>query len=477
MFRSKTTVKSTMIPDDVADLINEIDAAASPFDERSVAEKEDDVLILVGTEEEDAKIPTNTPSVSSLKNPQQVLSPDSSLLENPDYERQPSLHLPMQVSKLSLEDELTFLEQSIQKCLNMSPEAFMESLIGDVADARPGEEDAADLHVPNNTEVTLQAHGDSTQVNEDDSHDTEFNPFVNIGNRLLDTHDTPQESPRVVAKRALTTVSTTVIQLLTVMVQMLLSCVRHHTKVTGLVLLGCVLGLYLQGWTTQDNIAENIDVLLEETIQGSSITDNSFGGYITWNSSLTEEFTTPKVFPFEAIPKPSQSKFTNMQLIATLIILALYVAGISLLGLRFRFTSNGVLDNHRAHYESLNLKELKNELRKRNLCTSGLHSHLVDRLVDYDNGDGAFAAEIADINIAAMKKNMTIKMLKEKLRSRALPLTGLKEDLITKVWIPARVKELESCKRDKLREVLRKKKLSPSGSKDALIIRLIEAGH
>jgi hypothetical protein len=106
-----------------------------------------------------------------------------------------------------------------------------------------------------------------------------------------------------------------------------------------------------------------------------------------------------------------------------------------------------------------------------------LHSHLVDRLVDYDNRDGAFSAEIADINIAAMKKNMTIKMLKEKLRSRALPLTGLKEDLITKVWIPARVKELESCKRDELREVLRKKKLSPSGSKDALIIRLIEAGH
>lgn len=465
-----------MIPDDVADLINEIDAAASPFDERSVAEKEDDVLILVGTEEEDMKIPTNTPSDSSLNNPQQVLSPDSSLIENPDYERQPSLHLPMQVSKLSLEDELTFLEQSIQKCLNMSPEAFMESLIGDVADA-PGEEDAADLHVPN-TEETLQApHGDSTQVNEDDSHDgAEFNPFVNIGNRLLDTHDTPQESPRI-AKRALTTVSTTVIQLLTVMVQMLLFCVCHHTKVTGLVLLGCVLGLYLQGWTTQDNIAENIDVLLEETIQGSSITDNSFGGYFTWNSSLTEEITTPKVFPFEAIPKTSQSESTNMQLIAILKILALYVAGISLLGLRFRFTSNGVLDNHRAHYETLNLKELKNELRKRNLCTSGLHSHLVDRLVDYDNGDGAFSAEIADINIAAMKKNMTIKMLKEKLRSRALPLTGLKEDLITKVWIPARVKELESCKRDELREVLRKKKLSPSGSKDALIIRLIEAGH
>jgi hypothetical protein len=83
-----------------------------------------------------------------------------------------------------------------------------------------------------------------------------------------------------------------------------------------------------------------------------------------------------------------------------------------------------------------------------------------------------------DIDTSVVSRNTTIKILQSKLRSRGLPVTGLKEDLIAKVWIPARVEELKLNKMDELRELLETNKLSQHGkSKDELIRRLIEAGH
>jgi hypothetical protein len=432
MFRSKTTIKSSNIPTDVADLINEIDAVvASPFDKRP--EKEDDDLIVVGNEEEVSAIPTKTEETTNS-------------IPCDDDERHPSPDLSMNVSELSLDGDLAFLGKSIQ---SMSPETVDESR--EEGNVTPQEGDASNLLLANVDETP----GDSTKLNENDvtTDSDEFNPFVNIGNRLLDTQDTLQETTAVM-KRALTKVSTTV-------------------------LFVCVLAMYLYGWTTQDLqedspsvMAENVvdSFLMEEMIPVSSVIP--LGRYLTWKSTITEE-AVPEVMHFESILELDSA---NQELFTILKVLALCLAACSVLGIRLNFKATG--KDNRAHYEGLHLKDLQRELRHRNLCISGLHGHLVDRLVHHDQqGEDGSAAEISHVDLVAVQKHMTVRALKKELASRGLPRTGLKDELISKVWIPARIKELEGCRRDELRQVLKRMNLSPSGMKEELIVRLVEAGH
>jgi hypothetical protein len=458
MFRSKTIKCSSQIPSsDVADLINEIDsvAVASPFDERF--DRKDDDLILVGKEEEASVIPTKAEDAT-----------DYIPCHNDDNDNEQDLS--MNVSELSLDDDIAFLDRSIQ-IHNMSPELVDKSREQD--SVAPQEEGAANLLLANVHETP----GDSTQRNENDmiTDSDEFNPFVNIGNRLLlDAQATPQKTPTTMIA-TLTKVSTTVMKLLLATMQFFFVCARRHTRLTCLILFMCVLGMYLYETTTQDFqvdspsvIAENM-VDSEETIQVSSFIP--LGGYLTWNSTMIEE-TVPGVIHLKS---GLELDSANQQLFALLKVLALCLAAFSVLGIRL--TCKTSRENHRAHYEALRLKDLQRELHHRNLCTSGLHSHLVDRLVHHDQGGDAPVAEICHVDLAAVQRHMTVKALKKELAFRGLPRTGLKKDLISKVWIPARIKELEGCKRDELRDVLKRMNLSPSGMKEELIVRLVEAGH
>ena len=86
--------------------------------------------------------------------------------------------------------------------------------------------------------------------------------------------------------------------------------------------------------------------------------------------------------------------------------------------------------------------------------------------------------DTADIDVKVVSRNITLKALQSKLRTRNLTVTGLKDELIVKVWIPARAGELKILQMDDLRGMLEANKLSSHGkSKDDLIRRLIEAGH
>jgi hypothetical protein len=159
------------------------------------------------------------------------------------------------------------------------------------------------------------------------------------------------------------------------------------------------------------------------------------------------------------------------------------LAGFSLLAMKWNDKSGSASaytkhEDDCSRYDNLSIMELKRELRNRKLCTTGNHGHLVDRLVNHDNGEHNASATVVDIDVSVVKRNTTVKVLQEKLRSRKLPVTGLKEDLITKVWIPARVEELNLFDRSELCKLLKNNKLSQHGkSKDELIRRLIEAGH
>jgi len=264
-------------------------------------------------------------------------------------------------------------------------------------------------------------------------------------------------------------------QLLLATMQMLFVRARRHTRLTCLILFMCVLRMYPFGLTTQDVqvyspsvIAENV-VDSEETIQVSSFIP--LGGYVTWNSTMTEE-TVPGVIHLKSALELDSA---NQPFFVVLIVLALCPAAYSIVGIRL--TCKTSRESSRAHYEALHLKDLQMELHRRNLCTSGLHSHLVDRLIRHDRGEDASVAEICHVDLVAVQKHMTVKALKKELASRGLPRTGLKNDLISKVWIPARIKEVEGCKRHELRDVLKRMNLSPSGVKEELIVCIVEAGH
>ena len=620
MFRSKNKpAKPSSISNDVADLINEIDTVAAPFDESIVVTKDpsDD-----GDDDDD-----NDTVLVDDGNVSATLCATDHHHRSPDHS--------MQVSELSTSlDELALLEESIKNvqlpAFNVKKDDFptdgdkaaivpSDGMVPlDVAtDDEPGHVRASFPPPPQGADLNMHTSSHDNDVDSceeihvvaaktsptlvDDTHgfmdnvrssmgkvknkpqdsvttedkhpafsadtslnkelhkgdiaaaassqeieankaservalaEDEFNPFVNIGNRLLDSDETvPQDddsvdtnySKTLVYKQLLVTTGKVVLFVLQCTVQLLGVCARN-VKPLGLVLVGCALGMYLMGYLPfplmKDSVVDQEVVsswnlsMMEElsppievdgvVFSKSSIVDHfvettepPFEYTVRDFVAMMKELTTPievEEVVFSKSPIVDLFAETNeppfestvRDFVAMMKVLALSVtigvAGFSILGMQSTdvhegdnastYTKN---DDDRSRYDNLNLKELKRELRARKLCTTGIHGHLVDRLVRHDNGGSNITAEIVDIDVSAVERNATVKVLQEKLRSRKLPATGLKEDLITKMWIPARVEELKLFKKAELRKLLKDKKLPQHGkSKDELIRRLIEAGH
>jgi len=319
------------------------------------------------------------------------------------------------------------------------------------------------------------------ETKSDTPQDDEFiNPFVNIGNRLLDDSEDDAgrqddssidsiDSKARAFKQMLVMVGKVLLFILRVIVQVLGICARN-IKTTSIVLLVVALGMYLKTY-----FPFSVTISMQHQVSA-------------WNSSMMEDLSPPtEVVEEITFAETTEALFdsTMHDLIAMLQVLALSMSvglvGFSLLGMQTSTTSNQAPtytkhEDDCSRYDNLNLVELKRALRARNLNTTGIHSHLVDRLVEHDNGGTSSHAGYIDVSV--VKRNTTVKILQKKLRERGLPVTGLKDDLISKVWIPARVEELELYKMDELRQLLVENNLSRHGkSKDELIRRLVEAGH
>lgn len=543
--RSDKNKNPSHIADDVTDLLNEIEHVAgitttAPFDESIVVTKQDAGVIVDGhiDDDDDALMASPTTvdrhppdlsmqvselsaSLEELAFLEQSLKEDVPVATDKDKEIQDvpaKIHVETSAIDVKTDDELTAKtatapgtsrdpvkeeEDSKMPVQEKNEPAADKSLMGKLwSSCWVAKGDAPIKNdKPTSTDTNTQ---DSPKYNEDVAttpvvknvkaernepptpaeDDGDFNPFVNIGNRLLDddaaaaAHNAPQDDNdsykqiMEITGKVLQGVLKVLGVASTVMMKLLGACARN-VKVTGIVVLVIALGIYIKSF---------FSFSVTISIQPSA-----------WNTSMMDDLTPPPppvVEVDEIVVEDTQS--TVQDWIAMLQVLALSMTigltGFSILGKTTSSnTTNGDAvttyckhEDDRSRYTNLNIKELKNTLHARGLNTTGNHSHLVDRLVAHDNGESAkaMATPIMDVDTAVVDRNTTVKSLQEELRTRKLPTTGLKEDLIAKVWIPARVQELQVLKMKELRALLEENKLSQHGkSRAELIRRLVEAGH
>eukprot|EP00544_Gedaniella_sp_CCMP2646_P012416 CAMPEP_0202499702 /NCGR_PEP_ID=MMETSP1361-20130828/30594_1 /ASSEMBLY_ACC=CAM_ASM_000849 /TAXON_ID=210615 /ORGANISM="Staurosira complex sp., Strain CCMP2646" /LENGTH=543 /DNA_ID=CAMNT_0049131955 /DNA_START=148 /DNA_END=1779 /DNA_ORIENTATION=+ len=532
---------TTQIPKDVADLIDEIDKVAAPFDESEMKEDED-ALLVDGT---DASLFDSNAVWASPPQEKHIHSPDLSGLSDISASLDDLAFLGEEIKK-HIKEETHHHDDSVAKSKDSSmANASQESDTFDIKASRQDDTEALSLDdnevhdsksaatnepaapaaekssvlskmrssisrannsnlqdetpVCNAVEQTINittkgsAHDEvsatTTKEKDADKSDEEDNfNFVNIGNRLLDdSQDAPSASQEygpssnstdtktiITYKKVAIMVGKCLFFFLKATLQSIGLCARN-LKVTSLALLVCTLSIYLKWY-----MPFSITVSVQPSAFNASLMDDLFPpppqveDLVVINETLSKPVLETTVGDFLVMMK------------VMVLFMTVGLTGYSVLGM----TSSSAIKNDEvvtytkheddcSRYNNLSLKELKAALRSRNLCTTGIHSHLVDRLVAHDSGHGSTnVAVTADIDVKVVSRNVTLKTLQRKLRTRNLTVTGLKDDLISKVWIPARSEELDVLPMDDLRGMLEGNKLSSHGkSRDDLIRRLIEAGH
>lgn len=536
----KQNDSTTQIPKDVADLIDEIDKVAAPFDESEMKEDEDALLV----DGADASLFDSNAVWASPPQEKHIHSPDLSGLSDISASLDDLAFLGEEIKKHIKEethhdDAIAKSKESPMANASQESDTFdikashqddTEALSLDdneVHDSKPAatNESAAPADIEKSSMLSkmwssisranksnLQdenpvcntpdqidkmatkgsAHDEvsatTTKEKEADKSDEEDNfNFVNIGNRLLDdSQDAPPASQEygptnnstdtktiITYKKVAIMVGKCLFFILKGTLQFLGLCARN-LKVTSLALLVGTLSIYLK-WYMPFSITVSV--------QPSA-----------FNASMMDDLVPPppkveELVINETLSKPVlETTIRDFLVMMKVIVLFMTVclSGYSVLGM----TSSSAVKNDEvvtytkheddcSRYNNLSLKELKAALRSRNLCTTGIHSHLVDRLVAHDSGHGSTSVAVtADIDVKVVSRNITLKTLQRKLRTRNLTVTGLKDELISKVWIPARSEELDVLPMDDLRGMLEGNKLSSHGkSRDDLIRRLIEAGH